>query len=298
MTYSIGSLFRGLIACAILLTIGSAAVQAQTKASCTFKVFTLPNSNPKGDFALGINSYGTVVGEFENTNGTEIGFIRYSGGHLNFFAPGGAAAWFTARNDAGISIGEELSNVAQGFMLHGSSGVTPIIHPKAVMGTFVQGINRWNSVVGYYLDANNVPHGFKFLSNGTFIDINFPGAQRTTPMGINDSGMIVGSYIDVFGSHGFIYHSGKWATLDNPAAPVGTTGLNGISNAGKIIGFNSTQPKPTTFLYENGAFKVIAVPNASGGTFANGISANGLITGDAYLNSNSSSQKNFIATCK
>jgi hypothetical protein len=297
MTYPIRSWLRGLIASAILLTLTSPAVLAQSQASCNFKLFTLPNSNPKGDFALGINSYGTVVGEFENTNGTEIGFIRYSGGHLNFFAPGGAATWFTARNDLGISIGEEVSNVAQGFMLHGSSGVTPIVHPKAVMGTFAQGINRWNSVVGYYLDANDVPHGFKFFSNGSFMDINFPGAQRTTPMGINDSGVIVGSYIDVFGSHGFIYHNGQWATLDNPNAPVGTTGLSGISNAGKIIGFNNPPAKTTAFLYENGAFKVIAVPNASGGTFANGISANGLITGDAYLNS-SSSQTGFIATCK
>jgi hypothetical protein len=298
MTHSIRSWLCGLIVSAILLTLTSTAVQAQSQASCNFKLFTLPNSNPKGDFALGINSYGTVVGEFENTNGTEIGFIRYSGGHLNFFAPGGAATWFTDRNDAGISIGEELSNVAQGFMLHGSSGVTPIVHPNAVMGTFVQGINRLNSVVGYYLDANNVPHGFKFLSNGSFMDINYPGAQRTTPMGINDSGMIVGSYIDVFGSHGFIYHNGHWATLDNPNAPVGTTGLNGISNAGKIIGFNNPPAKATAFLYENGVFKVIAVPNASGGTFANGISANGLITGDAYLNSNSGSQSGFIAICK
>lgn len=297
MRSSIRFLCCALTRSALLLAVTSTVVYAQSQASCNFKLFTLPNSNPTGDFALGINSFGTVVGEFENTNGTEIGFIRYSGGHLNFFAPGGAATWFTARNDLGISIGEEVSNIAQGFMLHGSSGVTSIVHPNAAMGTFVQGINRWNSVVGYYLDSNNVPHGFKQFSNGSFMDLNYPGAQRTTPMGINDSGMIVGSYVDVFGSHGFIYHNGQWATLDNPSAPVGTTGLNGISNAGKIIGFNNPPAQTSAFLYENGVFKVIAVPKATGGTFANGISANGLITGDVYLNGNNSSQNGFIATC-
>ncbi len=279
----------------VLLT-GSALV-AQTNASCKFQLFTYPNSIASGDYSFGINSYGTVVGQVQEVDFTKVGVIRYSGGHLNFFAPGTQATAINARNDLGNSVGTEyIVPKPQGFLLHGSSGVTYIVHPKSVMGTFAQGINKWNSVVGYYLDASDVPHGFKMFPNGSFMDLDFPGSRGTAARGINDSGAIVGYYLDAVGSHGFIYHNGQWATLDNPNATVGTTGLNGISNSGKIIGFNNP-PGPNSFLYENGTFKVIAVPNATGGTYAHGISPNGMITGEAFLKGNTNSQTQFIATC-
>jgi len=58
--------------------------------------------------------------------------------------------------------------------------------------------------------------------------------------------------------HGFIFHKGKWATLDYPHASF--TVLVGITNDGKIIGTaagleNFTKTK--LFLYQNGTFKVI-----------------------------------------
>jgi hypothetical protein len=293
------TLFLGTIACLLVFTFGSEIAAAQSKASCTFTLFTLPNSIASGNFSLGINSYSTVVGELEDQNTkTGEGFIRYSGGSVNFFSPGVQTA-FTARNDLGNSIGAEYSTPSTvGFMLHGSSGVTPIIHPKAVMGTFPQGINKWNTVVGYYLDANDQPHGFKLFSNGSFMDINFPNAQGTTPMGINDNGAIVGGYSDLNGVHGFIYSGGKWASVEYPNVRIGTTILNGISNANTIIGFNNATTQGTAFLYKNGVFKVISDSHALGGTYANGIAANGLITGDAYLTTNRSSQHGFIAKCQ
>jgi hypothetical protein len=280
------------------LLIASVGLDAQTKASCSFTLFTLPNSIQSGDFALGINSYRTVVGQFKNVDKSIDGFIRYSGGHLNFFAPG-ATTWFTARNDLGNSIGVEgtVPN-PQGFLLHGSSGVTPIIHPKAVKGTFPQGINKFNNVVGYYLDANNIAHGFKMWSSGTFKDLAYPNAQQTIPMGINDNGTIVGAYVDFLGSHGFIYGGGKWTLVEYPGVNSGTTGLLGISDAGTIIGFNTSIPKGIAFLYKGGKFKVIAVPNAGWSTVATGISANGWITGNVELTTNLSSNHQFIAACQ
>jgi hypothetical protein len=285
--------------CLLLLTFASGDAVAQAKATCSFTLFTLPDSIPKDDFVLGVNSYSTAVGAFENVDHTEDAFLRYSGGDLNFFAPGSQPTWFTARNDLGNSVGvEDTVPNPVSFMLHGSSGVTYIIHPKAVKGTFAQGVNRHNSVVGYYLDVNDVPHGFKQLSNGSFVGIDYPNAQGTTPLGINDNGVIVGAYVDLNGSHGFIYANGKWATLEYPKVRLGTTILSGISNANTIIGFNSSTSQGTAFLYKNGVFKVIADSKASGGTYANGIAANGLIAGDVYLTYNKSSQHGFIATCQ
>jgi hypothetical protein len=292
-------LFLGTIACLLVCSFGSEVAAGQSKASCTFTLFTLPNSIASGNFALGINSYSTVVGELEDKNTkTGEGFIRYSGGRVNFFAPNVQTA-LTARNDVGNSVGQEYTTPStQGFMLHGSSGVTQIVHPKAVMGTFPQGINRWNTVVGYYLDANDQAHGFKRVASGTFVDIDFPNAQGTTPMGINDNGVIVGGYNDLNGVHGFIYAGGKWASVEYPKVRIGTTILSGVSNANTMIGFNNATQQGTSFLYKNGVFKVISDSQAAGGTYANGIAANGLITGDLYSTSNRSSQQGFIAKCQ
>lgn len=105
-------------------------------------------------------------------------------------------------------------------------------------------------------------------------------------------GTIVGNY-DSGGSQlsGFIYHNGQWASLKFPNSV--NTSLVGISNAGVIIG-NALMPDDTqtAFVYENAAFKVIAVPNATGNsTTVFDISPNlGLIVG-TY------SSGGFIAKC-
>jgi hypothetical protein len=87
-------------------------------------------------------------------------------------------------------------------------------------------------------------------------------------MGINDFGTVVGTYLDnkLNVLHGFIFHNGHWATLDYPHAP--RTFLVGITNTGKILGnaFFPATPSNKPFLYENGTFKVISVPNANPAT--------------------------------
>ncbi|HKW16372.1 MAG TPA: hypothetical protein VJO35_02570 [Terriglobales bacterium] len=276
------------------------AAQTPVPASCNFTTFTLADSLPQGDFVLGINKFSTTVGAFENTDTSTDAFIRYSGGHLNFFAPGAEPTWINARNDAGESVGvEDTVPNPISFLLHGTSGVTSIIHPNAVKGTFAQGLNKWDSVVGYYLDANNMAHGFKQWSNGSFDDVNYPNALQTIPMGINDSGAIAGSYVDSLGTHGFIFANGNWKSIDYPTVAVGKTMLNGISNANTAVGLTNAIPPGTSFLYfSNGVYKSVSVPKSAGGTFANGIATNGLIAGDYYLSSDKTSQHGFIAQCQ
>src|SRR5947207_2879869 len=85
--------------------------------------------------------------------------------------------------------------------------------PEYVSGSFgtaLARINKWNTIVGWYGDAQNVVHGFKRYSNGSFVNLDFPGGQGTFLSGLNDNGMIVGSS----GGHGVMYYKGKWAMLD------------------------------------------------------------------------------------
>lgn len=296
MSFSIRSSFLALIFSALILTLALPLAQAQTNASCTFKLF-VSNSSGKNLYPYGVNDYATVVG---GAAGDSQGFNRFSGGRITYYAvPNSASTYFTARNDAGINIGgyssQSNSTIAKGFMLQGST-FTSIAHPKAVFGTRLTGINKYNSIVGWYADAGEFSHGFKRYSNGSFVNFDYPGGQYTMPTGINDSGTVVGWYTDNLGAYGFIYHNGQWAQLNYGTTK--TTQVYGISNANVIVGVSTSNEPSTSFLYENGTFKVISYPN-SYSTQVAGISANGIITGTIVLNNNDpTSGRDFTATCK
>ena len=73
-------------------------------------------------------------------------------------------------------------------------------------------VNNFGAITGYYLDANNVFHGFVRSPEGKFTTFDSPGADTTPgslngtfPYSINDWGAITGYYIDANNvSHGFL----------------------------------------------------------------------------------------------
>ena len=68
-----------------------------------------------------------------------------------------------------------------------------------------------------------------------FTPINFPLATSTIAFGINDTGEIAGFYSDAIGnSHGFIYASGAFSTVD--VAGSRATQLTRIKNGGAVTG--------------------------------------------------------------
>jgi hypothetical protein len=84
-------------------------------------------------------------------------------------------------------------------------------------------INNFGVITGSYLDANNVFHGFIRSPDGKFTQFDAPGADTTpdhfngtTPNGINDAGVITGTYYDVNGTpHGFLRSpEGAFTTFD------------------------------------------------------------------------------------
>ncbi len=303
--------------------LATSAAQAQilvTTASCSnFKVFQLNPSDPTNPLiyqVLGINDWGTVVGEAipQQQPPYSEAFVRYSGGSVKYYSSAGAIrTQFSGRNDSGTTVGyytDALGNNS-GFMLQGST-LTPILDPKAVSPygnlTLPVSINRWNSIAGQYLNSNGMWRGFKRYSNGSFISLNYPGAVGTYPNGINDSGVIVGSYVDVnYNSHGFIYHNGQWATLDFIYA---FTCLNGITNSGVILGQGAGPCNSTgcglsgSFLYVNGTFEDLPdapnsknLPPGYSSTQYSAISAGGLLAGRTNVTGDSTGWRGFTATC-
>lgn len=304
MTSSLHPLCRFLSLTIATMVMIQIAAHSQTQASCQFKLFNLPQSTTSSPNA--IDNDGTIVGLAVDLGGGERGFTRSGGGAVTFFSAPNATptyrsyTYFTSRNSAGVKTGNYAENktgaIQKGFILNGSN-FTSIGFPQKVLATYANGINKWDSVAGYYIDAigNGHAHGFKRSKNGSFTKINFPGAEQTFAQGINDGGAIVGSYESASQFHGFLYLNGEWATIDYPNAR--STTLNGISNAGVIVGRSSASKHGTAFLYQNGAFKVITVPN-SFSTNSNGISTDGLITGTTNLDGTANGSRGFIATCK
>jgi len=304
MNSSIRSFCRVLTFSIVLLPITVVTAYSQTQASCQFKLFKLPQSiasQPNG-----ISDDGTLVGLAVDLGGGERGFTRSPAGAVTYFSAPNAEptyrsyTYFTGRNESGVKVGNYAENktgaVQNGFMLSGSS-FTSIAFPKTVRATYANGINKWNSVVGYYIDSigNGHAHSFKRFKNGSFITLNYPGAEQTFATGINDGGAIVGYYFSGARSSGFLYLNKQWATLNDPQGTA--TALYGISNAGVIIGRSNRTKQGAALLYENGSFKEISVPN-SFSTYAYGISPDGLITGRTNLDNTAAGWRGFTATCR
>lgn len=115
-------------------------------------------------------------------------------------------------------------------------------------GTFANGINARGVTTGYYIDANNVYHGFLRTPDGKFTTFEAPGADTTpgsyngtSPNSINDLGVVTGEYWDASGfGHGFVRTPGGEVTsFDVPGAGgYGSTPL-AINIEGAIVGYYS-----------------------------------------------------------
>lgn len=235
----------------------------------------------------GINHWNTIVGTGTLSDGSIAGFIRYSnGGVTTYKFPTAHQTHFSKRNASGVTVGDVDFN--DGLIVTGSSATT-IDYPGAPQ-TILTGINKWDSMVGTYQyndDADFGPEwtGFKMWKNGTFTQIQPPGALNTNPNSINDAGTVVGWYASAAEAvpfapdpfHGFVLANGVYKTVDYPNA-FGTS-LNDINSAGVIVGsWTGPNGGGGGFLFANGKFKNVLGPKGET-TAVSGINDAGYVTG-------------------
>jgi uncharacterized membrane protein len=228
--------------------------------------------------ANGINDSGDIVGTYDKVTKNSNIFI-YSGG--SFTTIDVYHAWGNGINNSGAIVGQYLddSNWPHNFLYAGGSFI-PIDVPGATSNWGAKGINDYGDIVGSYGDDTGRP-GFLY-SGGIFTPINVPGAVDgcwTVPMGINNSGAIVGTYNlpDAPGTHrGFLYVGGTFTQIDVPGAD--GTDVNGINDFGDIVGAYYDAVGGHGFLYSRGIFTTIDVPGAVYGA-AYGINNSGRIVG-------------------
>jgi probable HAF family extracellular repeat protein len=110
--------------------------------------------------------------------------------------------------------------------------------------------------------------------------------------GVNNSGQIVGQYLDSnFVQHGFLYSGGQFTSIDFPGAFA--TSAVGINNAGQIVGwYQDSQHKQHGFFLAVGQYTSLDFPGANV-TSAAGINNAGVIVG-GYLLSGSNQFASFL----
>src|SRR5579863_872444 len=118
----------------------------------------------------------------------------------------------------------------------------------------------------------------------TFTKANIPGALQTYTYGVNNAGVMVGSYRDKSTGHGYILNGKKLTKLDDPKGQSGSTIANGLNPNGAIsvVGVYSTGSGTTVgFLYKNGKYTDIPGPTGTRQSSANSINDAGAIVGSS-----------------
>jgi len=203
---------------------------------------------------------------------------------------------FSRRNSQGVTIGYYAGPAGHthGIVMHASKVVT-FNYPNA-SDTVPLGINKWGTIVGEYLLPGSIhTHGFEY-KNGKFHTIDFPGAADTFASSINDNGVMIGSELKGSGAvyQGFLLKKGAFTMIKDPKA-TGATFPTDINNFGTIVGGYILGLDPRPFLYTNGTFKDINVPNAQPVAFVNGLNDHNEVTGQLYTSDGSSG---YIAHCQ
>ena len=191
-----------------------------------------PATGCYGSAAFSINLFGTAAGGYEDNSGNfrEHGLLRSADGKLTTYeVPGAGTGLYQGTGCPGCSHPLNLFGAVAGFYIDGNNVVHGYLRSRAgeittfdAPGEGPQGLgcyadcqldlNDFGAITGYYLDANNVYHGFLRSPEGTFTTFEAPGADTTAgnfngtfPISINDWGVITGYYIDANNVlHGFL----------------------------------------------------------------------------------------------
>jgi hypothetical protein len=250
----------------------STALHALLFACCTTPTFAgllytpldHPLAAPGGTTPYAIDG-DRVVGGYLDAAGAAHGFVYQAGSWSTLDHPDALAGGTTAYGvSPALVSGSYVAPSGQvlGFLYNGTKWVTLARPPTGGAGgdTFARGVSD-GTVVGYSIESA-VARGFIY-SGGTFTDIAQPVAVSTFPMDV-DAGRVVGNYDDLLGSHGFVFDSMTWLTLDYPLGGLLGTSVTGVDGP-NVVGFFNALPDGAAhgFLYDGAEFTPIDIPGAT-----------------------------------
>ncbi len=204
--------------------------------------------------------------------------------------PGGTKTFARGINDHGLIVGAYRINPPRHALLIKNGKFLKLAQNSFLGANFSEAfkINKRGDVVGDYDDG--ATHGF-LRHKGDLTTLDFPGAQATIALGINNSGVVVGEWdvLDSTGNviayHGFIWKDGSFTDVAFPGSA--DTSILGINANGDCVGLWDTSilsPTGHAFVYSNGQFTSFDFPDATL-TEATDISQDGRIVG-LYIDAN------------
>jgi probable HAF family extracellular repeat protein len=178
--------------------------------------------------ANGVNSSSVIVGVYclKSSScyfqGPDHGFRYEKGVFAEITFPGATSTGVFGINTAGDMVG--------GYGLGG-----PLFRLPSRGSSGSLGRSPSSAVALAEINKNGVPVYGWVYSGGAYTSINPPGSIATYPAGINNSGVVVGTFVDAANrQHGFTYHGGVFRQIDHPNAA--WTTADGINDKNEIVG--------------------------------------------------------------
>lgn len=300
-----GSL-KKILACAVFLAVLPATAGAISLSSISTVYY--PGSTLT--VVKGLNDNGEVVGEYWDNSAQKFHGFYYDGSnYINTDRPGGwNETWGINNNGTIVGGGTNSANHYSGYYSMMETTVGSPYKDWNVFNTVdfsgsnfseLFGINDYNMMVGGYGDGTYHPFIYDLSQDTyTWLDaaVSLPNVRNTTPISINNSNQVVGSYVDTINSarHGFFYDGSSYTSIDMPGAFL--TEAMGINDQGKIVGYfqwcNSCLSHGFIYNVLSQEFTILDI--GSKGTRIYGINNSGQIAG-GYIDQNSI-QNGFIAS--
>jgi hypothetical protein len=176
----------------------------------------------------------------EPWRGGQEGFFRFPSGIIGYYIFPGTASGVQSfhvnskLHKVGFYTPKTNTDIRHGFANLGN-GLFNVDFPGAT-GTFCNDINDSDLIVGDWVDANDVGHGFVW-DHGSFtsIDVPFPGSIDTSVTGVSNDGKIVGDWVDSsLNPQGFTLINGAFTKVTVPNSIF--TSASDINNQGVVVG--------------------------------------------------------------
>lgn len=230
---------------------------------------------------IGINDVGVTVGFWstqnkKNMSDNNFGFYTLNGRFHNVVYP----TRNMSRPPVTQLLGVNNHDIAVGFF-NGRQGDSHAfefsirghwfrrLHIPGATSSTASGINNRGEIVGFFTNRKGKTFGFVITPRGRVIEFSIPGASSTMAFGVNDHGAVVGTFMRGSGnnakSFGFVWQPGRGVRVVNDPLGRGATTLNGINNAGDLVGFY-TDAKGNTdgLLVSRGRFTAATAPPVTG----------------------------------
>jgi probable HAF family extracellular repeat protein len=141
-------------------------VQAYAEYDHHYQDFALNQPGLVSSYLTGINDKGQVVGGWTDSGGVGHAFLARNGKIIVLHVAGagtmpGDGVFVTSLASNGSYAGDVVKNgVETGFVVHDGKRSTPASPKFATRGSDVRAVNRHGTVVGDYLGADKLVHGF------------------------------------------------------------------------------------------------------------------------------------------